>query len=375
MGILTRFKAKPAVRFGGAYRIIDFGLSNCKNSGIQTVGVVTQYQAASLDEHIGDGAAWSEDAEGISMLPPENGAYAGTADAVYKNQAFLERHDPEHVLILSGDHIYRMDYRKLLERHVQTEADATIAVTPVPWEEAHRFGIMRTDDNGRVLEFSEKPVQPKSRLASMGIYIFRWSYLKQVLEADALDPRSSRDFGKDVIPSMLQTGARLQTYSFEGYWRDVGTIESLWESHMDLIGEKPKFSCNEPKWPMYTPQAAVIGQAYVQSAAHIRQSIIASRCEILGHVEHSVIAQDVYVGPGSALRNCVVMPGARIGSHVHLRNAIIGEGAVLEDGASVETPSQGLIAVVGDAEMVRKKNQRMPKIYIPLGQLQWEHAK
>ncbi|MBP1153896.1 MULTISPECIES: glucose-1-phosphate adenylyltransferase [unclassified Paenibacillus] len=375
LGVLTRSKAKPAVRFGGAYRIIDFGLSNCKNSGIRTVGVVTQYQAASLEEHIGEGTAWSEDADGISMLPPENGVYEGTADAVYKNQAFLERHDPEHVLILSGDHIYRMDYRKLLERHVQTQADATIAVTPVPWEEAHRFGIMRTDERGRVLEFSEKPKQPKSRLASMGIYIFRRSYLKQVLEADALDPQSSRDFGKDVIPSMLRTGAKLQTYLFEGYWRDVGTIESLWESHMDLIGEKPKFSCTEAKWPMYTSKAATIGQAYVQSAARIRQSIIASSCRILGHVEQSVVAHNVYVGHGSVLQNCVVMPGARIGSNVYLRNAIIGEDAVLEDGVSVEIPSHGLVAVVGDAETVRNKNQRMPKIYIPQVQLQWEHAK
>lgn len=372
LGVLTRFKAKPAVHFGGSYRIIDFGLSNCRNSGISTVGVVTQYQAASLNNHIGDGTVWSENSEnkeGISLLPPENGTYAGTADAVYKNQAFLERHNPEHVLILSGDHIYRMDYRKLMERHMQTEADVTIAVTPVAWEEAHRFGIMRTDDNGRVVEFSEKPKQPKSNLASMGIYIFRWSYLKQVLEADALYPQSSRDFGKDVIPGMLRAGANLQTYSFEGYWRDVGTVESLWESHMDLIGEKPKFSCSEVEWPMYTPKSGS-GHAYVHSASRIRQSLIAGDCQILGQVEQSVVAEDVYVGQGSVLRNCVIMAGARIGRNVIVRNAIIGEHAILEDGASLEMPSQGSIAVVGDAEMVTRKTQRMPKIYIPLRQLQ-----
>lgn len=350
LGVLTRSKAKPAIHFGGSYRIIDFGLSNCRNSGINTVGVVTQYQAASLNDHIGDGTVWTENKEGISLLSPEDGAYAGTADAVYKNQAFIERHHPEHVLILSGDHIYRMDYRKLLERQTQTQSDVTIPVTQVAWEQAHRFGIMRTDDNGRVVEFSEKPQKPKSNLASMGIYIFRRSYLKQVLEADALDPQSSRDFGKDVIPAMLRAGAKLQTYSFEGYWRDVGTVESLWESHMDLIGENPKFSCSEEEWPLYTSKAGS-GLFYVHSSPRIRQCLIADNCQILGQVEQSVVAEDVYVGQGSVLRNCVVMAGARIGCNVVVRNAIIGEHAVLEDGAIVETPSQGSIAVVGDAKM------------------------
>ncbi|WP_041617611.1 glucose-1-phosphate adenylyltransferase [Paenibacillus mucilaginosus] len=374
LGVLTQTKAKPAVHFGGAYRIIDFGLSNCRNSGIDTVGVVTQYKASSLHEHIGSGASWSPETKGVSVLPPKNGEYVGTADAVYKNLAYLEEKQPEHVLILSGDHIYRMDYRHLLERHVRTGADATIAVTPVAWEDAHRFGIMRADELGRVVEFAEKPKQPRSNLASMGIYVFKWSYLKRVLEMDARDMESSHDFGKDVIPYMLLNGAHLQTYSHEGYWRDVGTIESLWEAHMDLLGDQPKFRCGEEAWPMYTP-AARSGQTYVDPAARLGQSLIAGSCSIYGQVERSVISPGVYIGHGSVVRGCIIMPGAHIGRNVYLRNAIIGEGAVIADGATVGSLSKSSIAVVGDAETVMKKNDKKPKVYIPMGQLHLERVR
>lgn len=374
LGVLTASKAKPAVHFGGAYRIIDFGLSNCKNSEIRSVGVVTQYQAASLHEHIGSGAVWSNAADGVTLLPPQDSEYAGTADAVYKNEAFIQRHEPEHVLILSGDHIYRMDYRRMLKQHEDSGADATIAVTPVAWEEAPRFGIMRTDSRGRIVEFAEKPAQPKSNLASMGIYIFKWSYLKRMLDSDARDPQSSRDFGKDVIPAMLRSGGKLYAYSYEGYWRDVGTVESLWEAHMDLIGEQPRFRCSEAAWPMHTP-ACVAGHSYVDPSARVTYSLIAGNSHIFGHVERSVVSPDVYVGRGSVLRNCIVMPNAHIGRGVFARNAIIGEGAVLMDGAAVGSLSKSSIAVVGDAEMVMKPSGKKPKVYMPIGQFQLEHVR
>ncbi|CAG7644011.1 Glucose-1-phosphate adenylyltransferase [Paenibacillus solanacearum] len=366
LGVFTRSKAKPAVHFGGAFRIIDFALSNCTYSGIRQVGVMTQYKAASLHRHIGAGRVWSEHGNGVDLLPPGEGAYTGTADAVRQNLAFLDRHRPDHVLILSADHIYRMDYRKMLERHRQTGADATIAVTPVAWEEAHRFGIMCTGEDGQVTTFVEKPARPSSNLASMGIYIFKRSYLKQILESDARRLDSSHDFGKDVIPAMLGQGAKLQTYAYEGYWRDVGTVESLWEAHMDLIGDKPKFSCASRGWSVRTP-ASPSGSSYVDPAASVSRSLLAGSCTIYGTVEQSVVSAGVIVGQGSTLRRSVVMPNARIGRNVSICNAMIGEGAVIEDGVTIGSVSARTVEVVGDAEVVRKQGAFQPGIYITPG--------
>ncbi|SDE08097.1 glucose-1-phosphate adenylyltransferase [Paenibacillus sp. UNCCL117] len=369
LGVLTQSKAKPAVHFGGEYRIIDFALSNCANSGISTIGVVTQYQASSLHKHIGTGKNWTNR---ITLLPPKDGVYSGTADAVYKNFAYLQEQDAEDILVLSGDHIYQMDYRKLLERHRQSGADATIAVTPVAWEEAHRFGIMKTNADGQVVEFAEKPADPQSNLASMGIYVFKWSYLKRMLEQDAGQADSSHDFGKDVIPAMLRAGDRVQTYSYEGYWRDVGTVESLWEAHMDLVGDQPKFRCHSGAWPMHSSAQTQDKQPRIQGTARLHQALVAGEATVYGQVERSVVSAGAVVGQGSVLRNCVVMPKARIGSNVFIRNAIIGEGAVIEDGASVGTLSGNTIAVVGDGEMVAKRGDKIPKIYMPIGQFQLE---
>lgn len=380
LGVLTKRKAKPAVHFGGAYRIIDFSLSNCRNSGVNAVGVVTQYQWNSLHEHIGDGAVWSGvSRSGVTLLSSEQphvgpGGYTGTADAVYANRAFIEKHQPEHVLVLSADHIYQMDYSLLLDRHKESGADATIAVTPVPLEEAHRFGIMRTDANGRIVEFTEKPAKPKSNLASMGIYVFKWSYLKRMLEQDAWNPDSGHDFGKDVIPAMLNSGAKLQTYSFEGYWRDVGTIDSLWEAHMDLLGERPRFAISHSEWPTLSPKAK-IGQTYIDPSASVAQALVAGSCTVYGRVEKSVLSRGVQIGRGSVLQDCVVMPNAQIGNNVFIRHAIIGEGAIVYDGASIDGVAGGSIEVVGDGERVMKKFEVRPKIYIPVGQMQFEHAR
>ncbi|MEK8130931.1 sugar phosphate nucleotidyltransferase [Paenibacillus filicis] len=374
LGVLTRSKAKPAVHFGGEYRIIDFALSNCANSGIPAVGVVTQYQAASLHRHIGGGRSWTSR---ITLLPPRSGEYEGTADAVYKNFTYLREQNPEDVLVLSGDHIYQMDYRELLKRHRDSGADATIAVTPVAWEEAHRFGIMRTDADGQVVEFTEKPSTPASNLASMGIYVFKWSYLKRMLEQDAASIQSSHDFGKDVIPAMLAAGDRLQTYAYKGYWRDVGTVESLWEAHMDLVGEQPKFRCHTQTWPMpgHTSSPVPVMGKRIPGEARLHQALVASEAAVFGQVERSVVSQGAFVGHGSVLRNCVVMPTARIGSNVFIRNAIIGEGAVIEDGATVGSLSGSAIEVVGDGERVARKADKMSKIYLPVGQFQLEHIR
>ncbi|WP_159888592.1 glucose-1-phosphate adenylyltransferase [Paenibacillus puerhi] len=371
LGVLTQSKAKPAVHFGGKYRIIDFALSNCANSGISAVGVVTQYQAASLHRHIGMGGNWTNQ---VKLLPPtDGGVYTGTADAVYKNMDYLQEHHPDDVLVLSGDHIYQMDYRKLLERHRETGADATIAVTPVEWEEAHRFGIMKTDASGQVVEFAEKPAEPESNLASMGIYVFKWSYLKRVLEQDAALADSSHDFGKDVIPAMLSAGDRVQTYSYEGYWRDVGTVESLWEAHMDLVGEEPKFLCHTQTWPLHSSFQSQAKKSRISGTARLHQALVAQEAFVFGQVERSVVSEGAFVGQGSVLRNCVVMPKARIGSNVFIRNAIIGEGAVIEDGATVGSLTGDDISVVGDGERVARKVDKIPKIYMPIGQFQLEH--
>jgi glucose-1-phosphate adenylyltransferase len=376
LSVLTRQKAKPAVHFGGAYRIIDFALSNCRNSGLKAVGLVTQYCSESLHNHVGRGETWLGEEGEITLLPANQrhirkGGYVGTADAVYQNIPYIERYEPEHVLILSGDHIYRMDYQKLLEEHQRSGADVTIAVTPVAKEEAHRFGIMQANEQGRIVEFEEKPAEPKSNLASMGIYMFRWSALRAWLKADVMTLGSTRDFGKDLIPAMLNSGARMHAYAFEGYWRDVGTVESLWEAHMDLLGSDAQFSFHDEAWPIVTTSADA-KQTYVDPAAQVSRSLIGGNCTIVGQVERSVVSSGVHIGSGSILHGCVVMPGAYIGRNVTIRNAIIGESAVIEDGASVERLADLPVAVVGDMECVRRKQELLPKLYLPLSGLQLE---
>ncbi|WP_018752805.1 glucose-1-phosphate adenylyltransferase [Paenibacillus sanguinis] len=363
---LTAKQAKPAVPFGGRYRIIDFPLSNCANSGIDTVGVLTQYEAESLHNHIGEGDPWrlphSEDG-GITLLPPTQcgtEAYAGTADAIYKNMAFVDSYSPKHVLILSGDHIYHMNYRRMLDFHLTTKAKATISVMPVPWEEAHRFGVISMDDRHRITEFAEKPDQPASNLASMGIYMFEWEYLKQQLTADAQSLLSSHDFGKDVIPSMLSGIEPLYAYQFNGYWRDVGTVRSLWEAHMDLLEDPSAALLHRDDWPMLTrelsPGLSLVRRRSLQSST----VLVHEQCLLEGHAERSVVFAGTEIARHAWVKDSVVMPGAKIGKHALVENAIIGEGAVLKEGAIIKG-NNGEIAVVGPGEIVAAKPALRPQ--------------
>ena len=324
LGAMTRKVAKPAVPFGGKYRIIDFALSNCSNSGIDTVGILTQYKPQQLSSHIGIGTPWDLDRVhgGVAILPPymsEAGGdwYRGTANAVYQNLGYLDQFDPSYVLILSGDHIYKMDYRKMLDAHIAAGADATIAVIDVPPEEASRFGIMNTDETGRITSFDEKPEHPKSTLASMGIYIFSYANLKKHLEDDALDPASDNDFGKNIIPAMLAAGENLQAYRFEGYWKDVGTVQSFWEANMDLLKADNDVKLFQNDWKLYTETASTPSQ-YIGAEAKLTDSLISEGCVILGEVEHSVI-----------------FPGVKIGRNVRVVDSIIMEDCVLEDNVIV----------------------------------------
>ncbi|MDF2961617.1 MAG: glucose-phosphate adenylyltransferase [Paenibacillus sp.] len=357
----TKKQAKPAVPFGGQYRIIDFPLSNCANSGIQTVGVLTQYESESLHRHIGGGEPWGLDGEkenGISLLSPMTAGtdcYAGTADAIYKNISFIDQHNPEHVLILSGDHIYSMDYRSLLEAHKQHGADATISVMEVPWAETHRFGIMSTDETMRITEFTEKPTKPNSNLASMGIYIFRWSYLREQLIEDANNPRSSHDFGKDLIPRMLRLEGKLFAYPFEGYWRDVGTVKSLWEAHMDLLGGQARLDLRpaSASWPMYSRSQHADGLRTAFPQQNIEQCLAHRSSEIRGSLLRTVLFAGVQVGMGSRVHDSVLMPNVTIGRNVTISHAIIGEGAVIEDGVVIEGHEDEIAVVAPHALVAR----------------------
>lgn len=356
---LTSKQAKPAVPFGSRYRIIDFPLSNCVNSGIDTIGVLTQYEAESLHNHIGDGAAWglktSEDG-GISLLPSTNmgsDGYVGTADAIYKNMEYIDRHNPENVLVLSGDHIYHMDYREVLNSHIESRAKATISVMPVPWEEAHRFGVMVTDENYRITEFVEKPAKPTSNLASMGIYLFQWEYLKQHLLADAQDDKSSHDFGKDIIPKMLADTEPMIAYPFKGYWRDVGTVASLWEAHMDLLDDSSSWKLQNEAWPMFTNEWGV----KTNEAKHkglTQNSVLHDYCTFEGYAERSVIFGGASIGRFTKIKESIVMPNVTIGKNAIIECAIIGEGATIKDGAVIKgTPDQ--VVVIGPSETVVAK--------------------
>ncbi|AJY73887.1 glucose-1-phosphate adenylyltransferase [Paenibacillus beijingensis] len=345
---LTNRLAKPAVHFGGRYRIIDFPLSNCVNSGIDTVGILTQYMKDSIDTHIGEGDAWSNLQVSLLSSNDETGGYVGTADAIYQNLDFIESSNPEHVLIVSGDHIYHMDYNDMLQFHINKGASMTLAVKDVPWEEASRFGIMNTDKSYKVQTFEEKPANPKSNLASMGVYIFKWDVLQKYLREDALNPESSHDFGKDVIPAMLSADRHhVYAYRFEGYWRDVGTPDSLWEAHMDLLtGE---FEIERTDWPMHTPEYMASSAIQVAPYADVQQSMMNRGCRIEGEVNRSILFQSVQIGQGSQVKESIIMPGARIGRNVTIHRAIIGEDAYIADGSYI-SGQDGKIIVIGAGE-------------------------
>lgn len=338
---LTRNLAKPAVPFGGKYRIIDFPLSNCVNSGIDTVGVLTQYQPLLLNEYIGNGQPWDLDRVhgGVFVLPPYQKSsnsdwYKGTANAIYQNINFMDRYQPDYVLILSGDHIYKMDYSKMLAYHKEKQADCTIAVMEVPMEEASRFGIMATDDENRVFEFQEKPKEPKSNLASMGIYIFSYEKLRSYLIADEADPQSENDFGKNIIPKMLEDGQRLFAWKFDGYWKDVGTIESLWEANMDLLNPNVPLDLYDDSWKIYA-RNPVMPPQYVGDGAIVNNSMISEGCEVYGDAHFSVLFSGVVVEEGAKVHNSIIMPGTVVKKGAVVEYAIIAENAVIEENAVV----------------------------------------
>ena len=356
LGVLTKNVAKPAVPFGGKYRIIDFPLSNCAHSGIKRIGVLTQYRPFALHNYVGDGGAWDLDGPdgGVFILPPyarAKGAdwYRGTADAIYQNLNFIEMSDPAYVLVLSGDHIYAMDYSRLIEAHKRNKAEATIGVIEVPWGEASRFGIMETDETGRIQKFVEKPAEPKSNLASMGIYVFSTAFLRRYLEADAKNQRSSHDFGKDVIPRMLADRARLYSYPFSGYWKDVGTIESLWQANMDFLAEEPPIDIGG-EWRIHSANLPMPPE-FLSAEAVVRQALVSEGSMIFGRVEHSVISTGVRIARDARVTNSVVMPFAEIGEGAVVDHAILGSRAEIAPGARVRG-QEGAIAVVAEGEVV-----------------------
>lgn len=341
LGVLTDKVAKPAVPFGGKYRIIDFALTNCTHSGVSTVGVLTQYQPLDLNTYIGNGGPWDLDRNngGVYVLPPyvsmqENKWYKGTANAIYHNISFIEKFDPKYVLILSGDHIYKMDYKKMIKSHKETNAAATIAVMPVPWEETSRFGIMNTDDDGKITEFQEKPTNPVSNQASMGIYIFDWKVLKEYLNLDEKNKGSSNDFGKNIIPNMLEKEEEIYAYRFQGYWKDVGTIHSLWEANMDIIASPPIFNLQDKDWKIYSKNP-IQPPHYVSNDATITNSCVTEGCYIYGDVDHSVISDGVIVEKGARIKDSVIFPNVRICEDAVLEKAIVGEGAVIGKGVQI----------------------------------------
>ena len=344
---LTQNVAKPSVPFGGKYRIIDFPLSNCANSGIDTVGVLTQYRPLQLNSYIGNGQPWDLDVAdgGVYILPPYQSAgekgswFSGTANAIYQNIGFIENYDPENVLILSGDHIYKMDYADMLREHLEHDAACTISVLQVSMEEATRFGIMNLGEDGYVCEFEEKPRHPKSDLASMGIYIFNWKKLREYLIADENDPTSSKDFGKNIIPKMLCAGEKLWPYRFSGYWRDVGTITSLWDANMDMLSTT-LINLYDPSWPI-SSRSPICPPHFTGENAHINHSIVTEGCEIDGTVENSVLSSAVRVGTGANIIYSVLMPGAVVEEGATVEYAIVGENTVVHKGAHVGAPPDG----------------------------------
>ena len=331
--VLTRKTAKPAVPFGGKYRIIDFPLSNCVNSGIDTVGILTQYQPLELNEYIGNGAPWglNKSHSCAQVLPPyerndkKSGWYEGTANAIYKNIDFVDRFDPDYVVVLSGDHIYKMDYNAMVEYHIANDAACTIAVRNVPLAEASRFGILNTNPDNSIYEFEEKPAKPKSTNASMGIYCFNWKVLREALIADEADPNSSKDFGKNIIPNLLNAGHKMMAYPFDGYWKDVGTIDSLWEANMELLGENPEFNLRGGKRETIYARNTALPSSYIDDDAKIIDSLVAEGCEVYGTIKHSVVSIGCSIGKGVLVEDAVVMPGVVIEDGAIVRNCILGE--------------------------------------------------
>jgi len=357
LGVLTKKLAKPAVPYGGKYRIIDFPLSNCSNSGIYSVGVLTQYKPLELNAHIGIGSPWDLDRKdgGVRILPPyqeEKGGnwYKGTANAIYQNIEFIDSQDPDYVLILSGDHIYKMDYDKMLDFHKEKNAEATIAVIEVPMEEAGRFGIMNTKDDLSIYEFEEKPKNPKSNMASMGVYIFNWKLLRQALKDDEKDKESSNDFGKNIIPKMLNEGRRLFAYPFKGYWKDVGTISSLWEANMDLLKRETGLTLYDDDWKIYSVSPVRPAQ-YIGPTAKVRNSLVVEGCTVHGTVENSVLFEGVTIGKNSVIRDSVIMTGAKIGENVTIEKAIIGSESIVRRDCKVGNGNS--IAVIASKEEVK----------------------
>ena len=355
LGPLTKAVAKPAVPFGGQYRIIDFTLSNCKNSGVDTVGILTQYQPLTLHAYIGNGAVWDLDRKGggVHMLPPYASAkggewYAGTADAVYKNREFIEQFEPQYVAVLSGDHIYKMDYSSMLDQHKLRQADVTIGVLEVPWTEANRYGIMEITTNGRIIDFVEKPYRPQSNQASMGVYIFNWKVLKHYLMNDAAQAGSDHDFGKNIIPALLAANQRVYAYRFNGYWKDVGTIASYWEANMDLLGDSPKVVLDDAAWPLYSTQLS-LPPHYHGAMARVRGALIAGGVTVLGDVENSVLFPGAYIGEGVKVKNSVIMPYARLEQGANVDGVIVTPYTVITARMDGKEDS-GIIQVVAQAK-------------------------
>lgn len=350
---LTNKVAKPAVSYGGKYRIIDFPLSNCANSGIDIVGVLTQYESILLNSYVAAGQRWGLDAigSGVFVLPPREKAdsdldvYRGTADAISQNIDFIDTYDPEYILILSGDHIYKMNYDKMLSYHKECQADATIAVIEVPMKEASRFGIMNTNETGRIIEFEEKPAEPKSNLASMGIYIFNWKLLRKLLLDDMKNPNSNHDFGKDIIPTLLDGGKNLYAYKFSGYWKDVGTIDSLWEANMDLLAQNNELDLNDPSWKIYTQDVAALPQ-YTGPDAKISKAFITQGCVIEGEVKNSVLFTDAKVGPNAKIIDSVLMPGVEVADGAVITRALVADGVKIGKGAVVGSADSEHIELV-----------------------------
>ncbi len=366
LGVLTSKIAKPAVPYGGKYRIIDFPLSNCANSGIDTVGILTQYKPLELNNYIGSGKPWDLDriSGGVHILPPyqtQAGGdwYKGTANAIYQNLEFIERYNPEYVLILSGDHIYKMDYSEMINAHTESGADCTIAVLEVTLEEATRFGIMNADENGTIYEFEEKPPKPKSNLASMGIYVFNWDKLKKYLIEDEADPTSLNDFGKNIIPSMLNAGETLKVYRFNDYWKDVGTVDSLWDANLDLLNPKIDLNLSDSNWRIYSRTNSMPPQ-YISAEANVENSLITDGCEIYGSLDYSILFENVTVEEGATVEYSLIMPGAVIKKGAKVKYSIIAENVIVDknadiggDPAVVGTEDWG-ITVVGDNLTVGK---------------------
>ncbi|NMC31691.1 MAG: glucose-1-phosphate adenylyltransferase [Veillonellaceae bacterium] len=341
LGALTKTIAKPAVPFGGKYRIIDFPLSNCSNSGIDTVGILTQYQPFFLHSYVGIGSPWDLDRKdgGVFVLPPythDTGGewYKGTADAIFQNVAFIDQYDPVWVVILSGDHIYKMDYNRMLEYHEAREADATLAVIEVPWEDTRRFGIMNTDVDDRIVEFEEKPVKAKNNLASMGVYVFRWQYLRYYLEKDSRNSASDHDFGRNIIPLMLEKGQSVYAYRFKGYWRDVGTVESLWAANMDLLADRPQLDLHDSSWRIYSVNP-VRPPHFAGRQSHVSESIVSEGCQIFGEVKRCVLFPNVVVERGAQVMDSVLMPGVTVAPNAVIRRAVVGPDAIVAENSQI----------------------------------------